>query len=73
MTLDREERYCGCGGAGHLEGIMGYRAMRMRFLDVEPEEVFANAKKDDTRCREFADLWRRALAGWSSSASVGRF
>ena len=41
VTLDPKERFCGCGGAGHLEGIMGYRAMRMRFLDLEPEEVFA--------------------------------
>ncbi|MGB7266412.1 MAG: ROK family protein, partial [Terracidiphilus sp.] len=24
VTLDPKERYCGCGGAGHLEGIMGY-------------------------------------------------
>ena len=44
VTLDPKERYCGCGGAGHLEGIMGHRAMRLRFLDLEPEEVFANAK-----------------------------
>ena len=28
VTLDPKERYCGCGGVGHLEGIMGYRAMR---------------------------------------------
>jgi predicted NBD/HSP70 family sugar kinase len=41
VTLDPKEKFCGCGGVGHLEGIMGYRAMRMRFLDLEPEEVFA--------------------------------
>jgi len=41
VTLDPRERYCGCGGIGHLEGIMGQRAMRLRFLDMEPEEVFA--------------------------------
>ncbi len=40
-----KEHFCGCGGVGHLEGIMGYRAMRMRFLDLEPEEVFAHAKR----------------------------
>jgi glucokinase len=77
VTLDPKERYCGCGGAGHLEGIMGYRAMRMRFLDLEPEEVFAHAKKGDARCREFVDLWHRALAAATSSfihlAGPGRF
>ena len=25
-------------------------------LDLEPEEVFANARQGDTRCREFVDL-----------------
>src|SRR6516162_7924119 len=25
VTLDPKERYCGCGGVGHLEGIMGHR------------------------------------------------
>ncbi len=77
VTLDPKERYCGCGGSGHLEGIMGYRAMRMRFLDLEPEEVFANAKKGDMRCREFVDLWHRALAAATASfihlAGPGRF
>jgi len=77
VTLDPKERYCGCGGIGHLEGIMGYRAMRMRFLDLEPEEVFANAKEGDQRCREFVDLWHRALAAATASfihlAGPGRF
>jgi predicted NBD/HSP70 family sugar kinase len=77
VTLDPKERYCGCGGVGHLEGIMGYRAMRMRFLDLEPEEVFAQAKQGDTRCREFVDLWHRALAAGTASfihlAGPGRF
>jgi len=77
VTLDPKERYCGCGGVGHLEGIMGYRAMRLRFLDMEPEEVFANAKKGDARCREFVDLWHRALAAATASfihiAGPGRF
>ena len=67
VTLDPKERYCGCGGVGHLEGIMGYRAMRMRFLDLEPEEVFALAKKGDQRCRDFVDLWHRALAAATAS------
>jgi predicted NBD/HSP70 family sugar kinase len=77
VTLDPKERFCGCGGVGHLEGIMGYRAMRMRFLDLEPEEIFAHAKQGDTRCREFVDLWHRALAAATASfihlAGPGRF
>jgi len=77
VTLDPKERFCGCGGVGHLEGIMGYRAMRMRFLDLEPEEVFAQAREGDTRCREFVDLWHRALAAATASfihlAGPGRF
>src|ERR1700689_4735305 len=68
VTLDPKERFCGCGGAGHLEGIVGHRAMRLRFLDLEPEEVFANAKQGDTRCRGFVDLWNRALAAASASS-----
>ena len=77
VTLDPKERFCGCGGVGHLEGIMGYRAMRMRFLDLEPEEVFAQAQQGDARCREFVDLWHRALAAATASfihlAGPGRF
>jgi glucokinase len=77
VTLDPKERFCGCGGVGHLEGIMGYRAMRMRFLDLEPEEVFANARQGDARCRDFVDLWHRALAAGTASfihlAGPGRF
>jgi predicted NBD/HSP70 family sugar kinase len=77
VSLDPKEKYCGCGGVGHLEGIMGYRAMRMRFLDLEPEEVFAHAKDGDQRCREFVDLWHRALAAATASfihlAGPGRF
>ncbi len=77
VTLDPKERFCGCGGVGHLEGIMGYRAMRLRFLDMEPEEVFAQAKQGDARCREFVDLWHRALAAATASfihlAGPGKF
>jgi predicted NBD/HSP70 family sugar kinase len=77
VSLDPKERFCGCGGIGHLEGIMGYRAMRLRFLDLEPEEVFALAKQGDARCREFVDLWHRALAAATASfihlAGAGRF
>jgi predicted NBD/HSP70 family sugar kinase len=40
VSLDAKEKFCGCGGVGHLEGIMGYRAMRMRFLDLEPEAIY---------------------------------
>jgi predicted NBD/HSP70 family sugar kinase len=38
VTLDAKEQFCRCGGAGHLEGIMGERAMRLRFMDLEPDE-----------------------------------
>jgi len=49
-------------GRGHLEGILGRRSMRMRFLDLEPEEVFENARTGDARCAEFVTLCHRALA-----------
>lgn len=68
VTLDEKERYCGCGGHGHLEGIMGHRAMRLRFLDMEPEEVFEAAKKGDPRCVEFKKLWHRALAAATATS-----
>jgi predicted NBD/HSP70 family sugar kinase len=70
VSLDDKENYCGCGGRGHLEGIMGHRAMRLRFLDMEPEEVFeaANRKKPDARCLEFKHLWHKALAAATASA-----
>ena len=47
---------------GHLEGIMGHRAMRLRFLDMEPEEVFANAQD-----------WRRALRGIRQPSGIARW
>lgn len=62
VTLDPKEQFCRCGGTGHLEGITGNRAMRMRFLDLEPEEVFAHAQQNDVRCAEFVKLWHRAIA-----------
>jgi glucokinase len=62
VTLDPKENYCACGGRGHLEGIMGHRAMRLRFLDLEPDEIFAHARKGDRRCADFVELWHRALA-----------
>src|SRR5262249_3977851 len=67
VTLDPKEKFCGCGGVGHLEGIMGHRAMRLRFLDLEPEEVFAEAAAGDQRCSEFVLLWHRALAAATAS------
>jgi len=77
VSLDPKEHFCGCGGVGHLEGIMGTRAMRKRFLDMEPDEVFANAKAGDERCEKFARLWHRALAaGTANSVHIsgpGRF
>jgi predicted NBD/HSP70 family sugar kinase len=68
VSLDPKERFCGCGGIGHLESIMGHRAMRLRFLDMEPEEVFASAKAGDYRCIEFVNLWHRALAAGSATS-----
>ena len=71
VTLDDKEHYCGCGGRGHLEGIMGHRAMRLRFLDMEPEEVFeaANRRQNpDPRCVEFKQLWHKALAAATASS-----
>ena len=68
VTLDPKERFCGCGGVGHLEGILGHRAMRLRFMDMEPEEIFQNAMQGDERCRRFANLWHRALAAATASS-----
>jgi len=68
VTLDPKEKFCGCGGVGHLEGILGHRAMRLRFMDLEPEEVFQYAMEGDERCRNFANLWHRALAGATASS-----
>jgi glucokinase len=68
VSLDDKERFCGCGGRGHMEGIMGHRAMRLRFLDLEPEEVFAAAKAGDARCQEFRRLWHKALAAGTASS-----
>jgi glucokinase len=77
VTLDPRERFCGCGGLGHLEGIVGNRAMRLRFLDMEPEEVFAAARHGDPRASEFANLWHRALAAATANSvhieGAGRF
>jgi predicted NBD/HSP70 family sugar kinase len=77
VTLDPKEQFCGCGGKGHLEGIMGHRAMRLRFMDLEPDEVFAEAEAGETRCVEFVKLWHRALAAATASSvhisGPGRF
>jgi predicted NBD/HSP70 family sugar kinase len=67
VSLDSKETFCGCGARGHLEGFCGYRAMRLRFMDMEPEEIFAAAKpkgmkQGDARCVEFVKLYHRALA-----------
>jgi len=67
VTLDPKENLCSCGGTGHLEGIMGHRSIRLRFLDMEPEEVFAAAREGDTRCIDFVKLWHRALAAATAS------
>lgn len=68
VTLDPKESFCGCGGKGHLEGILGRRSMRMRFLDLEPEEIFENARAGDARCSEFVTLCHRALAAATATS-----
>ena len=68
VTLDPKESFCGCGGKGHLEGILGRRSMRMRFLDLEPEEVFESARAGDARCAEFVQLCHRALAAATATS-----
>jgi len=68
VTLDAKENFCGCGGRGHLEGILGLRSMRLRFLDLEPEEVFENARAGDARCAEFVMLCHRALAAATATS-----
>jgi predicted NBD/HSP70 family sugar kinase len=77
ITLDDKERFCGCGGRGHMEGVMGHRAMRLRFLDMEPEEVFEAAKHGDQRCMDFKRLWHKALAAATATsvhmAGPGKF
>jgi predicted NBD/HSP70 family sugar kinase len=77
VTLDPKETLCGCGGAGHLEGIVGHRSMRLRFLDMEPEEVFENAVTGDARCAGFVQMWHRALAAATATCihldGPGRF
>ncbi len=68
VTLDVKEQFCKCGGEGHLEGIMGDRAMRLRFLDLEPDEVFELAAQGDLRCATFVRLWHRALAAATATS-----
>ena len=74
VTLDDKEKFCGCGGRGHIEGIMGHRAMRLRFLDMEPEEVFEEARnresksKNTERCLSFVKLWHKALAAGTATS-----
>lgn len=77
VSLDPKESLCGCGGQGHLEGIVGHRSMRLRFLDMEPEEVFAQGAGGDTRCAAFVRLWHRAIAAAAAGSihmdGPGRF
>jgi len=42
--------------------------MRLRFLDMEPEEVFEAARHGDHRCIEFKRLWHKALAAGTASS-----
>ena len=51
--------------------------MRLRFMDMEPDEIFANAKQGDQRCADFVKRWHRALAAGTATAihleGPGRF
>ena len=77
VTLNPKESLCGCGGQGHLKGIVGHRSMRLRFLDMEPEEVFAQAVAGNPRCATFVRLWHRAIAAAAAGSihmdGPGRF
>jgi predicted NBD/HSP70 family sugar kinase len=42
--------------------------MRLRFLGLEPEEVFENARAGDARCKEFVTLCHRALAAATATS-----
>jgi len=42
--------------------------MRLRFMDLEPEEVFENARTGDARCKEFVTLCHRALAAATATS-----
>jgi len=68
VSLDPKEHFCGCGGVGHLEGIMGQRAMRLRFMDMEPEEIFERARSGESRCVDFVKRWHRALAAGTATS-----
>ena len=68
VTLDPKEQFCACGGKGHLEGVMGQRAIRLRFMDVEPEEIFEQAAEGEARAVEFVKLWHRALAAGTATS-----
>ena len=77
VSLDPKEKFCGCGGIGHLEIGRTHVRVDLLFLDLEPEEVFAHARQGDQRCRDFVELWHRALAAATASfihlAGPGRF
>jgi len=55
----------------------GNRAIRLRFLDLEPEEVFLAARHNDARAVGFVRLWHRALAAATATSvhldGPGRF
>jgi predicted NBD/HSP70 family sugar kinase len=47
---------------------MGQRAMRLRFMDMEPDEIFEHAEAGDARCLDFTKLWHRALAAATATS-----
>ncbi len=42
--------------------------MRLRFMDLEPDEVFENARAGDVRCKDFVMLCHRALAAATATS-----
>ena len=42
--------------------------MRLRFMDMEPDEVFAQGQAGEARCVDFAKLWHRALAAATATS-----
>jgi predicted NBD/HSP70 family sugar kinase len=42
--------------------------MRLRFMDLEPEEVFEQAQAGEARCVDFVKYWHRALAAATATS-----
>jgi len=60
VTLDPKEKFCGCGGVGHLEDFLGLSRDEDAVPGYGAEEVFANAKRATPAARNFAAVPRGA-------------